>query len=130
MGTRLSHTSFHCPDAYALSEWWKELLGLHDVEGDPNLPGHTECMIVDPADGTRLLFIESDDPGAWTGRLHLDLCADEDSTREAEVERALALGATMVVDRRESDGRGWAVLADPQGNQFCLVRAPHERHDG
>ena len=41
------------------------------------------------------------------------------STRDAEIERALALGATMVDDRRSD--LGWAVLADPEGNEFCIL---------
>ena len=37
-----------------------------------------------------------------------------------EIERVLALGATMVNDLRKPD-RGWAVLADPEGNEFCIL---------
>ena len=58
MTARVAHTTVDCRDAFALSQWWKGVLGYGDVEGDPNLPGHEECMIVSP-DGThRLLFIE------------------------------------------------------------------------
>ena len=57
----VSHTTIDCHDAYALSEWWKDLLGYVDLEGDPNLPGHEECMILDRDTGHRLLFIEVPD---------------------------------------------------------------------
>ena len=52
-------------------------------------------------------------------RAHMDLRAAAGSTRDAEIERALALGAAMVDDRRVD--LGWAVLADPEGNEFCIL---------
>jgi predicted enzyme related to lactoylglutathione lyase len=59
-------------------------------------------------------------------RVHLDLCPD--STRDAEVERLLAHGATLVSDMRRPDGRGWVVLADPEGNEFCVERSAAEKN--
>ncbi len=47
--------------------------------------------------------------------------------REDELARLLELGATEVADRRFEDGRGWVVLADPEGNEFCILRNPEER---
>jgi len=38
-----------------------------------------------------------------------------------------ALGATFVADFREPDGTGWVVLADPEGNEFCVLRSDAER---
>ncbi|HVK45532.1 MAG TPA: VOC family protein, partial [Micropruina sp.] len=55
-------------------------------------------------------------------RMHFDLRPREGS-RDAEIARALALGATQVDDRRLADGRGWVVLADPEGNEFCILRS-------
>ncbi|ETK35983.1 VOC family protein [Microbispora sp. ATCC PTA-5024] len=37
-----------------------------------------------------------------------------------------ALGATQVDDRRNPDGTGWVVLADPEGNEFCILRSQAE----
>ncbi|MER7420158.1 VOC family protein [Micromonospora peucetia] len=48
-------------------------------------------------------------------------------TREQEVERALGLGAVLVSDRRHADSSGWVVLADPEGNEFCVLRGAAER---
>jgi len=45
-----------------------------------------------------------------------------DRDRDAEVDRILALGATLVADRRAGPDTGWAVLADPEGNEFCVLR--------
>ena len=58
MTSFISHTSVDCGNAYALSEWWKQVLGYVDIEGDPNEPGHDECMIRDRETGHRVLFIE------------------------------------------------------------------------
>ena len=40
----------------------------------------------------------------------------------------LGLGATQLADRRNPDGSGWVVFADPEGNEFCIVRSEAERH--
>jgi predicted enzyme related to lactoylglutathione lyase len=53
-------------------------------------------------------------------RLHLDLTPGPDG-REAEVERILALGATRV-DIGQRGTESWTVLADPEGNEFCILR--------
>lgn len=128
MAARLSHTSINCADAFALSEWWKRILGYVDVAGDPNEPGHEECMIVNPNGDQRLLFIEVEELQKRPGRIHFDL-ASGDKRRDDEIERVLALGAIEVVDRRNDDGTGWMVLADPAGNHFCIVRSDAERNE-
>lgn len=126
MASRVSHTSINCIDAFELSQWWKQLLGYTDISGDPNEPGDEECMIVDPESGHRLLFIEVEDLQPGQGRIHLDL-APTDRRRDEEIERAIGLGAVEVADRRNADGTGWMVLADPTGNLFCIVRSDEER---
>jgi hypothetical protein len=124
--SRVSHTTINCLDAYELSEWWKPVLGYVDVPGDPNAPGHEECMIVDPGGSHRLLFIEVDELQADVGRIHLDL-APTDRHRDDEIARVISLGATEIADRRQADGTGWMVLADPAGNHFCILRSDEER---
>lgn len=126
MASRVSHTTFNTLDAFALSEWWKPVLGYTDVPGDPNEPGHEECMILDPLSGHRLLFIEVADLQPAEGRVHLDL-APTDRRRDEEVARVLGLGAALVADRRNPDGTGWVTMADPDGNLFCIVRSDQER---
>jgi hypothetical protein len=59
-------------------------------------------------------------------RVHLDL-QPTDRTRDEEVERLLGLGASLVADHRRPDGTGWATLADPEGNEFCVERGVAER---
>ena len=129
MTSFVAHTTIDCADAYALSEWWKPVLGYTDLPDDPNEPGHEECMIVDPGSGHRLLFIEVPDAKQVKNRLHLDLRPRE-GTRDEELERLLAHGATVVADLRGKDGPGtaWVVLADPEGNEFCILRSLDEVH--
>ena len=127
MTSRVGHTTINCHDAYALSEWWKVVLAYTDLPDDPNEPGHEECLIVDPVTGHRLLFIEVEElQEADRGRIHLDLIPS-DQRRDEEIDRLLGLGAVEVADRRRPDGTGWSVLADPAGNQFCVLRSDAER---
>lgn len=128
MTSFISHTTVDCRNAYELSEWWKPVLGYVDIEGDPNLPGHEECMIRHPATGHQVLFIEVDEPTPGKNRIHFDL-RPADLTRDEEVARLLEHGATQVADRRDQHGpgTGWVVLADPEGNQFCILRSEAER---
>lgn len=49
------------------------------------------------------------------------------SAREVTVDVLVAAGATLVADHRKPDGAGWAVLADPEGNEFCVERSAAER---
>lgn len=127
MAVRVSHTSINCTNAFELSQWWKGVLGYVDVPDDPNLPGHEECMIIDPNSHHRLLFLEVEQLQDSPGRLHLDL-APTDRPRDHEIERVITLGASIVADRRDPDGSGWMVLADPAGNHFCIVRSDEERN--
>jgi Glyoxalase-like domain len=126
VASRISHTTVDSGNAFALSEWWKTLLGYTDVPGDPNLPGHHECMILDPVTGHRMLFIDVPEPKAAKNRVHFDL-APTDCFRDAEVERVKSLGATVIADRRNANGSGWVLFSDPEGNEFCVVRSDAER---
>jgi hypothetical protein len=127
MTSFVAHTTVDCHNAYELSEWWKQLLGYVDVEGDPNEPGHEECMILDPQTGHHILFIEVPDRELPAKRIHFDVRPREGS-RDEEVERVLALGARQVSDQRGTygPGTGWVVFEDPEGNQFCVLRSEAE----
>lgn len=59
-------------------------------------------------------------------RVHLDV-QPTDGTRDEEVERLISIGASMVADHRQPDGSGFVVLADPEGNEFCVERCAAER---
>ena len=126
MVSRISHTTIDCGDAYALSAFWKQVLGYSDVPGDPNEPGDMECTIAGPDGHSKLLFVEVPEGKQAKNRVHLDL-QPTDRARDDEIERVLALGATPLHDLRKPDGSGWLVLADPEGNEFCILRSEAER---
>lgn len=128
MTSAISHTSVDSRDAYAQSRWWQEVLRWREDPQDPNQPGHDECMIFSPDGRTRLLFIEVPEAKTVKNRLHLDL-TPLTGTRDEEVERLVALGATPVADHRRPDGPGWVTLSDPEGNEFCVLRSNEERPD-
>ncbi|MBU2664593.1 VOC family protein [Actinoplanes bogorensis] len=125
MTSYVSHTTIDCSDAYTLSRWWEGVLGYREDPDDPNEPGHEECMIFSADRSHRLLFIEVPDVKQVKNRVHLDLRPVE-GTRDEELARLLEHGATVVGDLRNSDGTGWVVLADPEGNEFCILRSQGE----
>ena len=101
-------------DPAALGRWWADVLGWVVVNESPE-----EFEIRPSADLLPgLLFGQVSDAKESKNRLHLDFRPDD---QQAEVERFLRLGA-----RRVDIGQGsvpWVVLADPQGNEFCVLSA-------
>ncbi|MGI8626150.1 MAG: VOC family protein [Geodermatophilaceae bacterium] len=126
MTALISHTSFDSLDPYAMAVFWGKVLGFSQDPDHPDEPGDEECMIFSADGAQRLLFIEVPDTKQVKNRLHLDLRPAE-GTRDEELERLLDLGARTVDDRRRPDGSGWVVLADPEGNEFCILRSDAER---
>ena len=106
--------------------FWEKVLRFAEDPDDPNEPGHDECMIVSPDRRTRVLFIEVPEKKQVKNRMHFDLVPAE-GTRDQELDRLIRLGATEVDDLRRPDGSGWVVLADPEGNEFCILRSEAER---
>ncbi len=111
-------------DPYDLGRFWSEVLGrpLHDDDK----PGDPAAIIEGSDEYPNLLFIQVPDVKAVKNRLHFDL-RPVGRTREQEVERLLGIGATLFDDQRRPDGSGWIVLADPEGNEFCVERSNEER---
>ncbi|MFE3552608.1 VOC family protein [Streptomyces kronopolitis] len=122
MTSRVRHTTVDCTDAYRLACFWAQVLDGTLAEDD--LPGDPEATVT--ASGGALLFLTVPDAKTVKNRVHLDL-EPQDRTRDEEVERLLALGAILVADHRRADGTGWATLADPEGNEFCVERSAAER---
>ncbi|MER7759705.1 VOC family protein [Streptomyces sp. NPDC097619] len=118
----VQNVAVDCTDAYELARFWSAALGrpLHP-EAEP---GDVETAVILP-DGLQLYFNQVPEPKTVKNRIHL--CLRPETSREEEVHRLLGLGATLVADRREPDGAGWAVLADPEGNEFCVLRSEADR---
>ena len=107
--------SIDCADAAALAGFWSEALGR------PVNPGadaeHAAIDATDPASGPRLSFQKVPEPKTVKNRLHLDLRPGDQA---AEVARLVALGARLA-DVGQGDV-SWVVLADPDGNEFCVLK--------
>ncbi len=125
MTSFISHTTIDCADAYTLSSWWRDVLDYVEDPEDPNEPGDEECMIFARDRQHRLLFIEVPEAKQVKNRIHFDLRPREGS-RDDELARLVALGAKTVDDLRNPDGTGWVLLADPEGNEFCILRSEAE----
>ncbi|MDG4785858.1 VOC family protein [Micromonospora sp. WMMD1102] len=125
MSSTIHNVSFHCADTYELARFWAAVLGRSLRPEDQ--PGDDEITLLAPDGvGPQVFFQQVPEGSSGANRLHVCL-QPADRTRDEEVERLLGLGATLAADRRRPDGTGWAVLADPEGNQFCVLRSVAER---
>ena len=111
-----------CVDAInpaAQGRWWAEALGWRITHEEPDEVA-LEPPSGSPEDGVSpdLLFLRVPEDKAVKNRLHLDLRPDD---RDAEVARLERLGATRVDVGQERDVT-WVVLADPEGNELCVLR--------
>ena len=126
VASHLDAINFDCHDPLALARFWAAVLGYVEDPAEPNVAGSDEAWIQDPKRlKPALLFITVPEGKTVKNRVHLDLNAS--ANRDQEVERVLGLGATFVADHRDEDGTGWVVLADPEGNEFCICRSDAER---
>jgi hypothetical protein len=116
----------HIAIDYALAGFWSQVTGYADDPDDPNSPEDSTVRIVGPDGAPGLLFIRVPEGKTVKNRIHFDL-APVDRTRDEEAARLLGIGATLVADHRHSDGTGWVVLNDPEGNEFCVERSAAER---
>jgi catechol 2,3-dioxygenase-like lactoylglutathione lyase family enzyme len=119
MGLTIDWVALDCADAPALARFWAEALGYRIVEDDDP---DERLVVPSNGPGPRLLFLRVPDDKIVKNRLHLDLCPDDQA---AEVDRLIKLGA-----KRVDIGQGdvsWVVLADPEGNEFCVLRTLNEQ---
>jgi predicted enzyme related to lactoylglutathione lyase len=114
MALRLGEICIDAADIDALGQWWSTVLGWPAEE-----TGDGDVMLRAPAGaGPDWLFVEVADQKVVKNRIHFDLTPDD---QQAEVERLIALGARHV-DIGQGD-QTWVVLADPEGNEFCVLAA-------
>jgi hypothetical protein len=124
VAVRLQCVAIDSTDPQRLGRWWADALGWEawDDEGD---------VCVAPPDGsgqTELVFLRVPEPKLVKNRIHLDLTPDD---QDAEVARFERLGAERVDVGQERDPDiTWVVLADPEGNEFCILRAPEPDRQG
>jgi predicted enzyme related to lactoylglutathione lyase len=120
MTVRLQNVSIDSLDPSRLASFWAEVLGWRVTSDDG------EEVVLEPPAGSRdegvvpdLVFIVAPDGHAVKNRVHVDLRPDD---QLAEVQRLVAMGATHVDIGQPSDCT-WVVLADLEGNEFCVLRA-------
>lgn len=109
--------TFDCADARAQAAFWAAVTGWAAQEHDATA-GHLEYAVVAPSPGLpRLYFTTVPEPKRAKNRVHLDL-VPPGGDQQAELARLAGLGA-RVLDA-QPPGAGWVVMADPEGNEFCL----------
>jgi catechol 2,3-dioxygenase-like lactoylglutathione lyase family enzyme len=114
--SRIASVTIAAVDPFAVAEFWKAALGWEVVFQDDN-----GVDLSAPGTGLPMLEIgKVSEMKTVKNRLHFDLRADGSST-EAELDRLLSLGATRV-DVGQGPDISWVVLADPGGNEFCLLQ--------
>ncbi len=125
--TALIHNiTFDCADPYGMAGFWGPVTGYQEGPQNPNEPDDPEAYLASPDGHHGILFIAVPESKAVKNRVHLDLMPT-DRSRDEELDRLLGLGASLVADHRRPDGTGWAVLTDPEGNEFCVERSAAER---
>ncbi|WP_432094522.1 VOC family protein [Streptomyces sp. bgisy100] len=118
------HITVDSRDPHALARFWSALTGYRVEDSDP---ADDFALLTAGEPGVPgLLFMQVAEEKSVKNRIHLDI-QPATGTRDTEVERLAALGATVVADHRDGEGLGWVVMADPEGNEFCVERSAAER---
>ncbi|MBV9293469.1 MAG: VOC family protein [Frankiales bacterium] len=115
MTVRFYTVVIDCQNPKTLAEWWAKALGWQIVyEAEDEV-----VAAVDDDTYPALVFVPVAEAKSGKNRLHIDLAPDD---RDAEVARLESLGATRV-DVGQRAENTWIVLADPEGNEFCVLSA-------
>lgn len=118
MGVQLTQVCIDAVDVDLVAGFWTEVLGWERIIDDDG-----DVVLVDPSGhgGLEVLVLGVPESKSGKNRLHLDI-RPQGATQAEELDRLLGLGATPV-DIGQGD-QTWVVLADPEGNEFCLLRRP------
>ena len=120
MACRITELVLDAHDPDLLARFWCTVLGyveLDRVDGSIEI-GPAEAGFGGPQ--PTIVFDRTDEPKSGKLRLHIDVNAT-DRDQEAELDRLLAAGARRA-DIGQAGNESWHVLADPEGNEFCLLR--------
>jgi len=121
MACRMSELVLECRDPEALARFWCEVLDYVVLDREDG-----EMVEIGPREGfggaqPTIVFSRDDEPRQAKPRLHFDVNAT-DRDQDAELDRLRKLGARPA-DVGQTGDEPWHVLADPEGNEFCLLRA-------
>jgi predicted enzyme related to lactoylglutathione lyase len=112
------NVTFDCLDSESVAGFWSAVTGWPRSFQD--MPGNPFWVVGPDDDGApHLVFVTVSEPKNSKNRVHLDLLPRAGS-QEQEVARIESLGGRVVDDRRQSLPGGWVVMADPEGNEFCV----------
>ncbi|HET7276734.1 MAG TPA: VOC family protein [Dermatophilaceae bacterium] len=130
MALRWYHLVVDSHDPSSLARWWAGVLGWEVVYEDDDetdiAPGWAgEEGLEWQRQRPQMAFVPVPEAKTLKNRLHLDLAPHLDDDRDAEIQRLLDLGATRV-DVGQGPDVSWAVLADPEGNEFCVLSSRAE----
>jgi predicted enzyme related to lactoylglutathione lyase len=115
MTSKFTELCVDCHDPQALATFWAEVLGYETKKEDDEV-----FLEGPPGSGPIILFVQVPEAKTVKNRLHIDV-NPIDRDQEEEVERLEGLGATRI-----DIGQGnvsWVVMADPEGNEFCVLRS-------
>ena len=123
MGLAPDALVFDCAKTLPVGSFWAGALGF-GLDHDPDDPNDDGVLLIDPSKLTRGIYFQSvPEPKIVKNRVHLDLRPA--TTMAEEVERLRGLGAVTI--RYVDEGHGsWTVMGDPEGNEFCVLRAGAE----
>ncbi|AKU19180.1 VOC family protein [Luteipulveratus mongoliensis] len=101
-----------------MARFWSAVTGWPCAKVE--MPGNPFWVVAPDDDAPpHLVFVEVPESKRSKNRVHFDLLPDG-ASQDQEVARFESLGARIVDDRRQADPGGWVVMADPEGNEFCL----------
>ena len=117
MPTRLVSVVVDCADPPRLARWWATALGWRISYEDEH---ETDVAPPEGERGVELTFVAVPEPKTAQNRLHLDLRSEDEAAQAAKVRDLEAAGATRVDVGQPADAP-WVVLADPEGNELCVL---------
>jgi predicted enzyme related to lactoylglutathione lyase len=121
-----------CRDISAQARWWADVLDWQiafEQDGEVAIvPRYAEAKHLSAQEWTRvgpgMVFVPVPEGKTVKNRLHLDLAPHLSDDRDALIDELLAKGATRAdVGQATAEGTTWSVLADPEGNEFCVLSA-------
>ncbi len=123
MALRLQCITVDAQDPLALAQFWAEALGWKIGEDINEIEVWIERELGDPQNTgfPDILFLKNSDMKLGKNRLHLDLRPDDQAAEVARLER---LGAKQIdIGQSAEPTCTWVVMADPEGNEFCVLSA-------
>jgi hypothetical protein len=128
MALRWYTTVVDCLDVRKQAAWWAEALEwqlIHESDDEcVIIPGWVDQKVMQETPweriGPGLVFVTVPEGKTIKNRLHIDLAPHTSQDRDAEITRLERLGARRV-DVGQPDDTSWTVLADPEGNEFCVL---------